>query len=324
MTILIAAAAALSLLLGGDEAPTLYAEDVRAETERVARLVGPFQSLILELSETDRVLLNDTIDEVTSTMESVRSFAVETPAPPEASDVPVVLDLALAAWIEGLEEFRAAMFQAADETFPSPVEDQLIGAFVDLRVGDRLYAQAVQRLTSADIPPPVSPLPSIVFFPSSFPLAGTANTLVAFARTEGGPLELRAVLEIEQVTTEPGWIVDVQDALVVENTSSLMVKVVVANTGNTRSEPTTVGMELVSIDGALQTRVLDVPSLAAGETTTLSTEPLEVIPGVLYELLVGLPVADPNIEDPSLARNFEFRINDQVTTTTTAPETTDG
>ncbi len=248
---------------------------------------------------------------------------MDTTAPAEASDVPVVFDLALTAWINGIEKFRTGMLAAADETFPTPVENQLIDAFVDLQVGDRLYAQVVQRLATADIPPPVSSMPTIVFFPSSFPMAGTANTLVAYARTENGPLELRAVLEIEQVTTLPEWIVDVQEALVIENTSTLVVKVVVSNTGNTISEPTTVGLELVSTDGSLQTRVLDVPALPAGGTTTLATDDLDVIPGQLYELLVGLPVANPDILDPAISRSFEFRINEEATTTTTteaAPE----
>jgi hypothetical protein len=157
-------------------------------------------------------------------------------------------------------------------------------------------------------------------------MAGTANTLVAYARTENGPLELRAVLEIEQVATEPEWIVVVQEALVIENTSSVIVKVVVSNTGNTISEPTTVGLELVSTDGTLQTRVLDVPALNAGETTTLTTDRFDVAAGVLYELLVGMPIADPNVEDPALSRSFEFRINDEVspTTTTTTTETSEG
>jgi len=323
VTILVVAAGLLSVVLTDDDSPALYAEDIRGEAENIARLVGSFQALILELSNTDRVLLNDTLDEVSSTLEEVKAFTLDTTAPTEASDVPVVLDLALSAWINGVEKFRTGMLAAADETFPTPVENQLIDAFVDLQVGDRLYAQVVQRLATADIAPPVSPMPTIVFFPSSFPMAGTANTLVAYARTENGPLELRAVLEIEQVTTLPEWIVDVQEALVIENTSTLVVKVVVSNTGNTISEPTTVGLELVSTDGSLQTRVLDVPALPAGGTTTLATDDLDVIPGQLYELLVGLPVANPDILDPAISRSFEFRINEEATTTTTteaAPE----
>jgi hypothetical protein len=147
---------------------------------------------------------------------------------------------------------------------------------------------------------------------------------VAYAAADGSPLELNAVLGIEQVTTDPAWIVDVTDALVVENTASLVVKVVVSNTGNTDSSATTVGIELVSNGGVLQTRVLDVPVLTPQSTTTLSTDPLEVLPGALYELLVGLPIADVDQTNPSLGRRFEFRINEQVSTTTTVETTTTG
>ena len=175
----------------------------------------------------------------------------------------------------------------------------------------------VERLAAADIPPPVGPIPSVTFFPRTFPIAGTASTVVAFAAADGSPLELRAVLGIEQVTTDPAWIVDVTDALVVENTSSLVVKIVVSNTGNTESLATTVGVELASNAGVVQSRVLDVPVLAPQSTTTLSTDALEVTPGALYQLLVGLPIANIDETDPARGRSFEFRINEQVSTTTT-------
>ena len=42
---------------------------------------------------------------------------------------------------------------------------------------------------------------------------------------------------------------------------------------------------------------------------------------VLYQLLVGLPIANIDETDPARGRTFEFRINEQVSTTTT-PETT--
>ena len=312
----------MSRLVADDGSPALYAEEVREEAASISQLVPSFQALILELGSTDRILLDDTVDEVVATIETVRQATTEMTAPEEAADVPVVFELATGAWIRGLERFRTSLLRAADDPAPIGVESDLIDAFVELRVGDVLYAQMVERLNAADIPPPVSPIPSIIFFPSSFPISGTAATMVAFAAADGSPLALNAVLGIEQVTTDPAWIVDVTDALVIENTASLVVKVVVSNTGNTGSDATTVGIELVSNDGVLQTRVLDVPALAAQSTTTLSTDPLEVSPGALYELLVGLPIANIDQTDPALGRRFEFRINEQASTTTTISETT--
>ncbi len=311
----------VSRLLADDGSPALYAEEVREEAVSISQLVPSFQALILELGSTDRILLDETIDEVVATIETVRLATMEMRPPEEAADVPVVFELAADAWIRGLERFRTSLLRAADDPVPIGVESDLIDAFVDLRVGDVLYAQMVDRLTSADIPPPVGPMPTITFFPSTFPISGTAATMVAFAAADDSPLALNAVLGIEQVTTDPAWIVDVTDALVIENTASLVIKVVVSNTGNTSSEATTVGVELVSNGGVLQTRVLDVPALAAQSTTTLSTDPLEVTPGALYELLVGLPIADIDQNDPSLGRRFEFRINEQVSTTTSETTT---
>jgi hypothetical protein len=82
-----------------------------------------------------------------------------------------------------------------------------------------------------------------------------------------------------------------------------------------------VGVELASNDGVVQSRVLDVPVLSPQSTTTLSTDSLDVTPGALYQLLVGLPIANIDETDPARGRSFEFRINEQVSTTTT-PETT--
>lgn len=317
---LVGLAVLLSRFVADDGSATLYAEDVRQQAEDIAQLVPTFQALITELGSTDRVLLDETIQEIDDTLVRAEAFVDDTVAPTEANDVPVVLDVAIASWRAGLERFRSSVFKAADEVFPTPVESELIDAFADLRAGDRLYANLVTRLAGADIPPPVSPLPVVEFFPPTFPMAGTATTLVAFARGEDSPLKLRAILGIEQVTTEPAWIVDVQDALVLETTSTLVVKVVVANTGNVESVATTVGLELASLDGTVQGQVLDVPPLAPQSTTTLTTEVLEVAPDGLYQLLVGLPLADPAITDPAFGRSFEFRINEQISTTTTSAD----
>ena len=311
----------MSRLLADDGSPALYAEEVRAQAAAIDQLVPSFQALILELRDTDRILLDDTVDEVVATIDGVRSTIAEMTPPEEAADVPVVFDLATAAWVRGLEGFRSALLKAADDPAPLGVESEVIDAFVELRVGDVLYGQMVDRLAAADIPPPVGPIPSITFFPRTFPIAGTAATVVAFAAADGSPLELRAVLGIEQVTTDPAWIVDVTDALVIENTASIIVKVVVSNTGNTDSLATTVGVELASNDGVIQSRTLEVPLLTPQSTTTLSTDALEVNPGALYQLLVGLPVANVDETDPAVGRSFEFRINEQVSDTTT-PETT--
>ncbi len=311
----------MSRLLADDGSPALYAEEVREQATAIDQLVPAFQALILELRDTDRILLDETIDEVVATIEGVRSAISEMTPPEEAADVPVVFDLATEAWTRGLEGFRTALLKAADDPAPLGVESEVIDAFVELRVGDVLFGQMVERLAAADIPPPVGPIPSITFFPRTFPIAGTAATVVAFAAADGSPLELRAVLGIEQVTTDPAWIVDVTDALVVENTATIVVKVVVSNTGNTDSLATTVGVELASNDGVVQSRVLDVPVLAPQSTTTLSTDLLDVTPGALYQLLVGLPIANIDETDPARGRSFEFRINEQVSTTTT-PETT--
>ena len=61
------------MLLRDDGSPALYAEEVREQAARIGQLVPAFQSLILELGSTDRILLDDTIDEVVTTIEDARA-----------------------------------------------------------------------------------------------------------------------------------------------------------------------------------------------------------------------------------------------------------
>ena len=128
----------MSRLLADDGSPALYAEEVREQAAAIDQLVPAFQALILELRETDRILLNDTIDEVVATLDDVRFSISEMTPPEEAADVPVVFELAADAWARGLEGFRTALLKAADDPAPLGVESEVIDAFVELRVGDVL------------------------------------------------------------------------------------------------------------------------------------------------------------------------------------------
>jgi hypothetical protein len=320
IVIVILLAGAVALALTGDESPTLYAEDLRSQAAAVSRKARTFQDMVARISSVDRVELTETVDDLDQTIVGVRDFLEGQDAPPELAGSIAVFRLSLQSWDRGATAFRDGLLRAADDPFASGVEDQLINALLELRAGDRLYAAFVADVSAQDVAQPVSGMPAVAFLPDPYPIVPGAQTMAALARTDGSPLELRSALAIDQVTTSPEWILDTEDALVVESTELVTVKVVVANRGNTGADPREVFLSLTGSQGNVEERSLTVPALEPGAKTTVSFDDLSVSPGRSYELRVRLALAEGEAQNEDNARTVRFRVNDATTgesTTTT-------
>jgi len=251
-------------------------------------------------------------------MSDVRTFLAELEGPPgEVAGVLVVFDLALESWSAGLEGFVEHLLAAADGDATLGRADLLLDDLLELRAGDRLYAEAVAALASADVTQPVSSMPDVRFLPEAYPIAPAARTLLAHAAVVGSPLALNPALAIEQVTTVPEWVLDTEGALVLDASEELVVRVVVTNAGNAASDPTGVSVELVGGDGSAQSVSLEVATLAAGAKTTVTFEPLAVTPGRSYSLVVRLGLAPGEGDSDDNSRTLSFRVNEGTVTTTT-------
>ena len=306
----------------GDSTAVLYAEDLREQAVVVSRKAGVFQDVLTRISSVDRVELVSVVDEIEGAISDARGFtqSVENP-PDEAAAVTVLFGLALDSWEQGTLDLERALLAAADGTGASTAEDLAVNALLDLRAGDRLYAASVEQLAKSEVTQPVSPMPAVSFLPANYPIVAGAATFIASAAAEGSPLELRAQLQITNLTTEPAWVVDAEGGVTVEFTEQLTFKVVISNAGNARSESSEVTLEIVGGDGSNVSLVLPFEELDPGLSTTVSFEGVDVQEAVAYQVAARLPLAEGESETDDNAVSERFTVNEPTpTTTTTTPD----
>jgi hypothetical protein len=232
--------------------------------------------------------------------------------PDEVAPALAVLDLALTAWRSGADEFRRLLFLAADDSAATGVTEAMVDVLVDLRGADRLYGVFVEQLADPDLPQAVLPMPGVLTIPDGFPIVGGAGAMVAAAGVDGSPLELRPALALEQVTTEPEWVLDTQGKLVVEAVETLTFKVVVSNLGNVGSAPLAVTLDLAGEDGTQESAPATVPALDPSARTTVSFGPLAVVPGMAYEVTIVLAQAAGELEVEDNTRALVFVVNEST------------
>lgn len=315
---------AVALSQAATPSDPLLAEDIRSNALQVSRRADVFRDMLVRMGAVDRVELQTVTDEARTRLEEVRSFITELEDPPaEYARVLALFDLALESWSTGAEGFAEHLLAAADGDTSLGLTDLMIDDLLELRAGDRLYREAVEVLVNSDVTQPVSAMPDVRFLPEGYPLAAGAQTLLAQARADGSPLALRASLAVEQVTTVPEWVLDTEGTLVVDATEELVIRVVVTNAGNARSEPSALTVEAVGGDGSAQEATLEVPALEAGAKTTITFDPLSVTPGRSYSMAVRLALAPGEGETEDNTRTLTFRVN-EGTVASTSTSTTEG
>lgn len=308
----------LAFVTSGTGAP-LYAEDLREQAAGIARTAPVFQDVLSRVGDVDRIELVTVVDEVEAAIEDARGFLGSTDdAPPEAAAATVLLGLAVELWQRGVVDLETALLAAADRDGPAPLaQDLAVNALLDLRAGDRLYAESVRQLEAADVTPPVLPMPEVQFLPTGYPLVAGASTLVGTAAADGSLLELDAELRITNFTTDPPWVVDTEGSVTIEFTELIEFKVVVSNDGNTRSEASQVTLEIVGGDGSSQSFSQGVEALEPGASTTVSFVEVPVSPSVAYQVAARLPLVQGESETDDNARTQRFTINEPTPTSTT-------
>ncbi len=302
---------------------TVALEDLRDETVRLERDAGTFQDLLSRMPGVERAEFDGVVDDLETSLAESRAFLSGLPADTPYSGQAVVLRVATDVWSGALEAFRSNLLAAADDPLALAAEDGVVDALVDLRAGDRLYAEFVKAMGAPGIPQPVSPFPEVRFLPEGYPITVAATSFVENAKAPDSPLQLRAQLALGQITTEPEWLLDADENLVVIATDELTVDVVVENRGNIPAEPQTVFLDLFSAGEVVDTRSLEVEALGPGEKTVVSFTGLPVQPGVTYAVSVRVGAIDPAQQTEENARTIEFRVNEETVSTSTT-EHSDG
>ena len=319
LTILIGSIVAFGLVIDDDEAPPLFAEELREATQDVGLKATAFNQMMLGINSVDRIELDTTVDNVLSSLDAARAVMAEAPEnDPELTGPLAILREAMTSWEAGVSVFRELVFEAADDPMASALEIELTDALIDLRAGDRLFSSFVRSMDAADTPAPVLPYPAVAFVSDSYPFSTGPAQIVAVAQAPGNDLALRAELAIRQVVTNPEMSVNTSDQRVVTATSALAVQVVILNAGNTASEPVEVTLSMVGIDDSRIEETVEVAALDAAGQTTVEFVDLVVSPGLTYQLLISLPlVAGEEASDDNRVQ-WDFLVNEETSSTTVA------
>ena len=296
------------VLTAGGQSSAVAVEDLREDLADLGSKARTFQDVMARLASTDRVEFVDAatgfIDGVVVTRSHIDAYPDDTD--PEFLGSLAALRVTLDLWERGVKGFRDGMLSAADDPGAIGVEELLLDSMLDMRAADRLYTDFVSDAVEQGRFLPVSGYPEARALPLGFPIVSAATAYAEVARTAGGPLATASRLVLEAVTTDPEWVQDTSGQVVVASVEALVVKVVVVNAGNVPSETTELGLELTSVEGAVESRMAMVEPLQPGGQRTVSFEDLVVRPGSVYQLAISLD-SEGSVED--LSRTLTFRVN---------------
>lgn len=295
-----------NLLLRSSQAETGFAEELRGHTITLDRAARSFVRLIEQVNALDRSELAATITQSRDSLEAVAAaLSQETGS---ADSLSTLLRVSVDLWDDGLESFEEAFLAAVDDPFNLVVEEQLIAALVSIRGGDHLYRVFLEESVSDPDVTSFSDFRTVVFLPNHYPVVDTAQFLTTYARLSRPSLEFTTDMAIEQITSFPEWISDLEGRPVITPTDSFDLLVVVANRGNVEVPgQTLLELSIWPPGETIRTRVLEVPPLRPGEKTTVTFYELAVVPDTSYQVEVRLSYidGDQSPEDNSYSFNLQ-------------------
>ncbi|MCY3563083.1 MAG: hypothetical protein F4Z41_10205 [Acidimicrobiia bacterium] len=275
-------------------------EELRSHTITLDRAARSFVRLIEQIDTADRSELASII---TQSRESIGAVTVALEQSNEQdSSLAILLRTSLDLWEEGLERFENAFLSAVDDPFNYVVEEQITTALVSIRSGDRIYQAFLERIGAEPEIQSFSEFRTVVFLPLAYPVVDTGQFLATFARLSRPTLESTADLGIEQVTSHPEWVPDLEGRPVIIPTDSFDLLVVVANRGNVEVvEETSIQLTIWPPGEVVLSRDLTVPPLGPGEKTTVTFFELGVTRDTTYQVEVRLGIAqgEQNLDDNS-------------------------
>ena len=282
---------AFNSLVRDSQAGTTLADELRSHTITLDRAARSFVRLIEQIDASDRSELASLITQSRDSLEAVGAALDETTG--SAGGSLHLLKVSLDLWDEGLSGFEEAFLSAVDDPFNFIVEEQLITALVNIRSGDRIYRSFLEESAADPDIRSFSDFRTVVFLPNQYPVVDTAQFLTTYARLSRPALEFTTDLALEQITSHPEWISDLEGRPVIIPTESFDLLVVVANRGNVDAPGgTLLELSIWPPGETIQSRVLEVPPLRPGDKTTVTFYELAVTPDTSYQVEVRLSYVD--------------------------------
>jgi hypothetical protein len=305
----VTAAAVIAVVVSGagndTRAELDYLGAVHDQAVELSRGGDALRVVISRLSRIERAELVTATDAIRADLEAAMELAEAGPPSDTLTAVNALYRHALEAWTVGLSGLTSGIMAAADDPNSTVVVDNIANSLVELRSGDRLYAELVEELITEEVPEPVAPMPEVVIFPADGELMSLSLAYVEAARSQNSGIALRPGLSVSQIVSDPQWNVSPSDQAVIPATDLVTFSVVVTNGGNVASVPEP--LELTLSGGGDPVVVEEmVPALEPGEQTAVLFIDMAVNPGGVYEVTANLRVLtdDIDFEDNTLTVTF--------------------
>lgn len=261
--------------------------------------------LFESLGESDREEILTRLDGLSRQAAGVDGRVEELVVTPVVAEAHGRLVVAHGAWKAAIDSSGPVIVQVLDAIDDARNGDrQLQATFVQLLVGDRAYADLLTTLAEIDV--------EFDAFPE-FAYVGPDRTTLYDAALIGS--RLRALTELVEthdvsvtVALDPEPAGEDGDTLVVPNTGSFSVLVVVSNNSNVVEAGIEVLLQLLPDGGEPITVGELVPSLQPGESVSVDFRELQIVAGVAYDLLVTATVPE-DIAPENNSAGLTFSIN---------------
>jgi len=266
-------------------------------------LAERFSSLIIELQDTERTLMIETLDYLEESVNLLVGDLASAPPPGGLYEVSVYLDVATASWRDGIEQIKEAILVFA-ESEGEPVDTLALDlGLANLRVGDATYRRFLDALAAAEVELGERVFPEVAFIPDE--QTGLFEPDDVVRRLLLSEL-LGAVrdLAVSDLNLDPGPTGEEGGIPVVPYSEQLDAAITIANRGNVFVEDARVVVEVVSNEGDYAEFEQAVGSLQPGQLTALLFENLPVEPGKIYEVIVTLPDGDDDRTNDRLSIVF--------------------
>ena len=230
--------------------------------------------------------------------------------PASLGEVHGYLTVAAGSWKEGLDTLEEGVLSILDEAENPTGQALIAAAMATMRVGDRAYLGFTEALGRLEAGTVTRDYPAVAF------VEGGAGTLYDPAMLATRLRAFAALSERHDIavtaTVQPVPVGQRNEIPVVPLSEDFVVNAVVSNVGNLPEADLEVRLELATIGSGLAAQVFDrsVGSLEPGTSSTISYADLPVEPGVIYEVVVTVRVADD--ADPANDRwSFVFLRNEE-------------
>jgi hypothetical protein len=271
-----------------------YLTEAIAVAGEHAEMADRLGTLLQSLGQEDRPAVIQRLETLAAEAHAARLRMADLVVSRPVAEVSGLMTVAVTSWDDGIGSIDDAIVAILDaEDGDRSGDEALRSAFELLRLGDRAYAGAVDRVAHLDQEIVPAPMPTVGYVDGDFAVLYDSAVIAERLRMLGTLSEARDIKVVATTVPEPVsegaggiWTVPASDAF--------SLQVTVSNTGNVIAEKITVTVTLRRQGSSDAPTALSqlIPAIDEGASVTLDFDSLDVQPGQAYAVSVTAAFED--------------------------------